>query len=138
MRAEANIIPSEFYIEVVGDIARLHFCENVRENGDDEELKYLYDEYVLEVRAREGLEESVRKSRAAWSALARRLEEEALARRIREKRQKLLDSSDWTQGADSPLDTERRRVWAEYRRALRDITEQVDFPYEVIFPTKPE
>ena len=138
MRAETNVIPSDFYVELVGDVARLHFCENVRENEEGAELKYSYDEYVLEVRVREGLEESVRKSRDAWCALACRLEQEALARRIREKRQSLLDASDWTQGADSPLDDGRRKLWADYRRKLRDITEQNGFPYEVTFPKKPE
>ncbi|MBO5416924.1 MAG: phage tail assembly chaperone [Clostridia bacterium] len=138
MRVQTDIRPSEFSIEVIGDVARLHFCENIRENDNGAEFRYSYDEYSLEVREREGLEESVKNSIEAWSALARRLEEETLARRIREKRQRLLEASDWTQSTDSPLDELRRKAWADYRTALRNIPEQEDFPYEVIFPQKPE
>jgi len=40
---------------------------------------------------------------------------------------KLLNS-DWTQLADSPLSDEEKAVWATYRKALRDITDIIDFP----------
>ncbi len=138
MRAESNIVPEELYIEPLGERVRLHFCGNVRENAEGGELGYVYDAYTLEVAARDGLEESVRANIVKWSALARELEESALAEKIRDKRKKLLDASDWTQGVDSPLSKERRNAWAEYRTALRDITEQAGFPYEVTFPKKPE
>ena len=54
-----------------------------------------------------------------------------------EKRNSLLAKCDWTQNRDVslPNDTE----WAEYRKALRDITDTFD-PYieEIIWPTKPQ
>ena len=40
---------------------------------------------------------------------------------IRDKRNKLLQQSDWTQGADSPLSAEKKAEWATYRQALRDL-----------------
>lgn len=60
-----------------------------------------------------------------------------LAERIRSKRNRLLTQSDWTQGNDSPLNIEKKRKWAEYRQALRDITLQTEFPNNVIFPSTP-
>ncbi len=57
-----------------------------------------------------------------------------LAQSIREHRNRLLSESDWTQVLDSPVD---RATWAEYRQSLRDITNQVTFPQEVLWPILP-
>lgn len=42
---------------------------------------------------------------------------------IRKVRNRKLLSSDWTQGADSPLSDAKKAEWAAYRQALRDITD---------------
>jgi hypothetical protein len=49
---------------------------------------------------------------------------------IREQRNKLLADSDWTQLPDTSADA---AVWATYRQALRDITEQSD-PFNITWP----
>ena len=54
---------------------------------------------------------------------------------IRSERNRLLAESDWTQLADSSADKD---VWAVYRQFLRDITTQEGFPWEVIWPEKPQ
>ena len=54
---------------------------------------------------------------------------------VRADRDSKLAKSDWTQVADAPVD---KAAWATYRQALRDITAQAGFPYEVTWPTKPE
>lgn len=58
----------------------------------------------------------------------------AQAKAVREDRNKRLTESDWTQLADSPADS---AVWATYRQALRDITAQAGFPWEVTWPDAP-
>lgn len=58
-----------------------------------------------------------------------------LAERVRSQRDFLLSQSDWTMVPDSSADKE---VWGPYRQALRDLTEQKDFPYQVSWPTIPE
>lgn len=55
-------------------------------------------------------------------------------RRIRNT---LLNASDWTQLADSPLSESKRNEWKAYRQALRDISTNPNFP-NVDFPTKPQ
>jgi len=45
-----------------------------------------------------------------------------------------LAQSDWTQVADAPVDA---TVWATYRQALRDITDQAGFPNDINWPTQP-
>lgn len=60
--------------------------------------------------------------------------QEYAEKNIRRERNDLLSDSDWTQVADSPVD---KTAWATYRQALRDITSQEGFPFNVTFPTKP-
>jgi hypothetical protein len=57
------------------------------------------------------------------------------AKAVRTDRNQKLKDSDWTQVADAPVD---KAAWAVYRQALRDITAQAGFPWNVTWPTQPE
>lgn len=50
-------------------------------------------------------------------------------------RRGLLVGSDWTQLPDIPQAT--KDLWAPYRQALRDITDQEGYPYDITWPTPP-
>ena len=54
---------------------------------------------------------------------------------VRKQRNSDLSATDWTQVADAPVD---KTAWATYRQALRDITAQSGFPFDVTYPVKPE
>lgn len=54
---------------------------------------------------------------------------------VRDSRQVLLSASDWTQLPDAPLTDAKRQAWSTYRQALRDITAQAGFPWNVTWPT---
>ena len=59
---------------------------------------------------------------------------------LRQKRNSILASSDWTVLSDSPLSAEVKTAWLEYRQDLRDITEGVNTVAKVnavVFPDKP-
>lgn len=56
---------------------------------------------------------------------------------VRAERNTKLASSDWTQLQDAPLGLEQKAAWSVYRQALRDISTQADFPWDVQWPTKP-
>lgn len=58
-------------------------------------------------------------------------EQASLVRAIRNDK---LWRSDWTQLADSPVDG---AAWLSYRQALRDVSSQAGFPWEVIWPEEP-
>ena len=58
----------------------------------------------------------------------------AQAQAIRDQRNTKLSETDWTQVADSPVD---KAVWATYRQALRDITAQAGFPWDITWPVAP-
>lgn len=59
-----------------------------------------------------------------------------LASAVRRQRDAMIAQTDYTQLPDVP-DT-IRQAYIEYRQALRDITDQDGFPYNVAWPTKPE
>ena len=59
---------------------------------------------------------------------------------LRQKRNSILASCDWTVLSDSPLSAELKTAWLEYRQDLRDITEGVNTVAKVnavVFPEKP-
>lgn len=57
------------------------------------------------------------------------------SREVRHRRTSLLAASDWTQVVDAPVD---QAAWGTYRQALRDITAQSGFPYDVVWPEPPQ
>jgi hypothetical protein len=74
-----------------------------------------------------------------WQVTAASAEEiaERLQRKeaeVRQQRNELLSACDWTQLPDSPADHE---AWAAYRQALRDVTAQAGFPWDVVWPEQP-
>ena len=61
--------------------------------------------------------------------------------RLREVRTRLLEESDWTQVADSPLSNTKKTEWATYRTQLRNLPSNYtndDDITDVTWPTKPE
>jgi hypothetical protein len=58
-----------------------------------------------------------------------------LAKNAVDKRNMLLTTSDYTQVADAPI--KNKEAWAIYRQALRDITSQIGYPKNIIWPIAP-
>ena len=61
-------------------------------------------------------------------------------KRIRTERTRLLSETDWTQGGDSPLTTQKKSDWAKYRTSLRTLPEdQISKTKysDITWPTKP-
>jgi hypothetical protein len=54
---------------------------------------------------------------------------------MRKQRNEKLSECDWTQVDDAPVD---KAAWATYRQALRDVTNQAEFPWTITWPSKPE
>lgn len=56
-----------------------------------------------------------------------------------ERRNELLQATDWTQVADGPLTDAKKAEWATYRQALRDLTNHANWPNleETDWPTRP-
>ena len=61
-------------------------------------------------------------------------------KQIRQERNRLLSESDWTQGGDSPLTTQKKSDWAKYRTSLRTLPEDQSSKTkysDITWPTKP-
>ena len=56
------------------------------------------------------------------------------AKSVRDHRTTKLAECDWTQLADAPVD---KAAWATYRQALRDVTKQAGFPWDIEWPVAP-
>jgi hypothetical protein len=69
------------------------------------------------------------------STEAEPLTDDELASIAKEKRQRLLLETDWTQLADVSQAT--KDLFAPYRQALRDVPQQSGFPQTIDWPVKP-
>lgn len=56
---------------------------------------------------------------------------------VRSKRNQLIAETDYLVTTDYPLTEDKLQAVKEYRKALRDITNQEGFPNNVIWPTNP-
>ncbi len=52
---------------------------------------------------------------------------------VRNKRDRLLQDTDWMAMSDNTMTPE----WASYRQELRDLPDQDGFPFDVVWPEKP-
>ena len=99
---------------------------------DDLEIKeYIYNAYQLELMYNEKYFNS---NYDELLELAKQHEIDTLANEVREKRNRLLEESD----KECLSDRKPSEEMIAYRQALRDITKQKGFPYNVVFPNKPE
>lgn len=158
MKSESNKRPATAEIEMLTNgMADVILRENVTEQNNNGEILYTYDEYRLTVPYRKNLSKNVNNRLNEWMTSAKNAEYSKLAAEIRAKRDKLLaesdkwmvfdrlgleipdsiDISDWI-GFFRSLGNVLVGEWAKYRQALRDITKQPGFPFEVTFPEKPD
>jgi oligoribonuclease NrnB/cAMP/cGMP phosphodiesterase (DHH superfamily) len=165
MKVESTIQPLVFYnISVIGSNAIVNLIENVvkkvKENAGDADI-WEWDEYTLAVKYRDNLEESISSNFDKWLIAAKNQAYNHAANEIRKKRDILLKNSDEKMCLDrlnlsipssinaatmltvikdffNGLRNATSGNWATYRQALRDIPQQSDFPFNVIFPTPPE
>ena len=137
MKTEGNLKQNKFTIEYKDrNKCDLIFCDNIIETQENEEIKYTYDMYRITINSRAKLEQMLEneKEYTKWLELAKKQEYNKLAEEIRAKRDMLLAETDWTQVTDTALTKEEQAKYKEYRQKLRDIPEQPEFPYNVIFP----
>lgn len=60
-----------------------------------------------------------------------------LARLVRRERDRRMGSTDWVAVRAMELGQTIPLVWIQYRRALRDLTDQPGFPATVVWPEEP-
>ena len=162
MKARSTIAPKNFKIgDRKGNLIEVAFFDNINEIQEEEETLYEYSIYTIKTIFREDLESFINDNYESWLTLAKETDYQAVAKEVREKRNKLLEESDKQLLLDrlsfnipseitagtllsvviklfDNLKSILNGEWAEYRQKLRDITTQEGFPYNVEFPVKPE
>lgn len=139
MKVGSNVKPSkQFNIEERenGKVAVIFFA-NIEESEKDDKKYYNYDMYVIETQNQDNLEERITNNFDLWFDFAKNQEITNKEKEVRKTRDELLTETDWTQVVDSALSEEQKEAYRIYRQALRDITDQPGFPYEINWPTKP-
>lgn len=93
-----------------------------------------YTKYVLGPVFADTTVDGVTTTAAEHETAYKAIKDAEQASAVRKTRGDKLAQSDWTQVSDAPVDKE---AWATYRQALRDITTQSGFPWEVTWPDAP-
>ena len=93
-----------------------------------------YTKYVLGPVFADTTVDGVTTTAAEHEAAYKAIKDAEQASAVRQSRSDRLAECDWTQVADAPVD---KTVWATYRQALRDITKQSGFPWDINWPTEP-
>jgi len=162
MKTESTEKPDRLKIEDLKNGKKaIYFFENIIEHEDKENTTiYAYDMYKIVVNDRERLDEDIGNNFEIWINFAKKCEYDELALKIRNKRNELLKETDKEMCIDrmgikipeeinainlltvvsnvfKEIGNILNNEMARYRQELRDITTQPGFPYNVIFPEKP-
>lgn len=93
-----------------------------------------YTKHILGPTFTDNEEATAAEQEAAYKAM----KDAEQAKSVRTQRGEKLKDSDWTQVADALLDAPvTKTAWAEYRQALRDVTNQEGFPWTITWPEQP-
>lgn len=132
---------------------------NLENEETTEKISYSYDVYSIEVSYRENLAERIEANIESWLNDVKEKDYNEVAAEVRAKRDKLLQETDKEMcldrlGLEIPenitttnLLTVVKGIFetlgnavtgniSKYRQALRDISSQEGFPYNVVWPTK--
>ena len=127
--------PEAKKVAVNGKQATVFFREDITEHTVEDEngerKEWTAVEYITTVNANS--------ANALAKAQVIAKETEIAAKEVRAKRDELLKQSDVVMLSDrlERMTDESAQEWKDYRQALRDITEQEGFPFEVVFPEMP-
>lgn len=162
MKARSTIAPENFKIgDRKGNLIEVAFFDDVKEIQEEDTTMYEYSIFTLKTIYREDLESYISDNYEDYLALAKEMDYQAEASKVREKRNELLADSDKfllldRLGLKLPSEVTTATLlssikeffdnlkevlngdWAEYRQELRDITKQKGFPYDVKFPKTPD
>lgn len=125
--------PKATEVIVIDGRASVFIREDIRSEETEDGVKWFATEYSTQVNARgfEVTDEFIEQLKAN--------ETEKAAAEVRAKRNALLDESDKEVLPDRLTKTSAAfKAWADYREALREIPDQEGFPFDVVFPAKPE
>lgn len=150
MRQKTNYseLPNRVVVERIGASAVIYLTENIEEIKVEDSVSYLADTYAISTANTPDLETRIEQNFSVWMAHAKNADYEAVANDVRKRRNELLTESDadflvdraglWSSGVPfvGEIDGTAVKAVSDYRQALRDITKQAGFPYDVVWPKR--
>ena len=130
MKTNYSELPNRVVVERIGASAVIYLSENIETIKVEDGVSYLADTYAISTANTHDLETRIEQNFDAWLAKAKQEEYDRLASEVRAKRNRLLAETDYLFLADQVQSDEIKA----YRQALRDLTKQEGFPYEVRWP----
>ena len=147
MRISGTVMPhSAVDISRNGDTCTIFLYDNVDSHTETDSSTgqpitiWDYDYFELSANYRANLVADIENNLEVWLQRARDAEYDRESGKVRAYRDKLLNDCDVTfcNAANWALMDEAKRLeWQEYKQALRDISEQEDFPLSVSWPVAP-
>lgn len=139
-----SLIPPPSNVEISGNTATFYadVTEGSEINGSTGAAisVWTYDQYTLPVRVTANTAAQIADDYDAWLQRAKDYERTQEADKVRAHRDKLLNDCDLIYCNPSnwaAMDEPTRAVWQEYKQALRDVSQQAEFPYSVTLPPTP-
>jgi hypothetical protein len=96
--------------------------------------KYVLGPIFIDYRDEEGVLHSIEEQETAYKAN----KDAEQAKAVRASRDIKLAETDWMVIKSAETGIALSNEWSAYRQALRDVTAQSTFPWNVVWPTKPE
>lgn len=134
MKTRNNVKPTELYqLQGKGEKISVLFydLDSIVEVQGQDGIEYEYQMYTDEM---VNNKEYIEANKEELFNLAKLKDYNSKADEVREIRRKLLEATD----NYCLVDRVPSQEMIDYRQALRDITSQSDFPYEVEYPNKPK
>jgi hypothetical protein len=130
-QSTGQIVRTVYTDDIVSQLAE---GESYIDNSYNDTLYYIANQQPVEIPAKPSPYAEFDYSNKQWV-----LNPTLAIREVKSIRQQLLVSSDWTDtlSAKNRLGETLYDQWQAYRQALRDITTQSEYPYSVVWPTKP-
>jgi hypothetical protein len=118
------------YEKTTGKITRIMSCfeDEVEGSLEDNEAALVKEGDITGKMVSEGVLTDIPEDQLVAEAIKKAWRELRLSRR------RLLNSSDWTQVPDAPVDS---AAWAVYRQQLRDLPANTTDPRNVVWPEPP-
>lgn len=157
IRTELSEMPPAFTVNKEGEMAVIRFYTDVQEDVRDENVVYTATSWTATFPWISSLQGRIESSPDTWFDAIKESSTAEAAAEIRAKRDALLLESDSRVALDrlglkvpsgttfgawlsffEALGAMLSGKWAIYRQALRDIPQQEGFPFNVVWPEKPE
>lgn len=96
--------------------------------------KYILGPVFTDTTAEDGTVTTAAQNQAAYEAI----KDAEQAKSVRQSRDDKLKETDWMVIRAAETSVALAAEWATYRQALRDVTAQTGFPWDITWPTQPE